>query len=100
MARSTWSRRLPRSLTIPEIMTIHTLADARALLDHLPDDHRDGRIWRHVAKQLAGAAAGADIESVSIALRLARMIGRIPVKLGARGKEGNVRSLYREDDLG
>ena len=87
MARSDWSRRLPRSLTIPDVMTIRTLADARALLDHLPDGHRDGRIWRHVANELAGAAVGADIASAAIALRLALMIGGIPVRLGA-GRKG------------
>jgi hypothetical protein len=35
--RLDWSRPLPRTLIIPEIMTLTTLADVQALLQHLPE---------------------------------------------------------------
>ena len=39
--RPNWSRALPRSLVIPDVMTIATLADARALMRHLPAGHAE-----------------------------------------------------------
>jgi hypothetical protein len=65
-----WSRRLPRLLVIPDVMTLTTLADVRTLMRHLPADHADRPAWRHVAAELTKAAAGADPADVSIALRL------------------------------
>jgi hypothetical protein len=52
------SQPLPRSLVIPGVTT---LADVRELLKHLPTGHRERSTWRHVAKQLAAAADGGDI---------------------------------------
>ena len=49
-------------------MTIATLADVRALLRHLPKQHRGTVPWRHVAAELDNGAAAID---VSIALRMA-----------------------------
>jgi predicted NBD/HSP70 family sugar kinase len=52
-------------------MTLKTLADVRALMRHLPEDRQARSTWRHVADQLAQAAAGAvDPAHVAIALRL------------------------------
>ena len=69
--RSNWSRPLPRPIIIPEIMTLTTLADVRTLIQkHLPKDRRERSTWRHVAVQLAKAAAGADTADVAIALRM------------------------------
>ena len=70
--RADWSRRLPRPLVIPTVMTLKTLTDVRELLRHLPEDRR--ATWRHVVTQLDQAAAGADAVDVSIALRMALML--------------------------
>ena len=69
--RADWSRRLPRPLVIPNVMTLKTLADVRELMRHLPADRRALATWRHVAIQLDQAAAGVDTADVSIALRMA-----------------------------
>jgi hypothetical protein len=42
----------------------------RELMRHLPEDRRAGSTWRHVAGELAKAAAGADPADVAIALRI------------------------------
>lgn len=69
--RPDWSRRLPRPLTIPGIITLTTLADVRALIEkHLPAECRERSTWRHVADRLAEAAADADTADVSVALLL------------------------------
>jgi hypothetical protein len=68
--RVDWSRSLPRPLVIPDGMTLKTLADVRELMRHLPEDRRVRRSWRHLAAQLAEAAAGADPADVAIVLRM------------------------------
>ncbi|MGO8974314.1 MAG: hypothetical protein ACLQNV_12420 [Steroidobacteraceae bacterium] len=50
--RADWSRPLPRSLVIPTIMTLKTLADVRTLMRHLPEDRRARPTWRHIAAEL------------------------------------------------
>jgi hypothetical protein len=47
---------LPRSLTIPDVMTIATLVDVRTLLKHLPKESRARSTWRYVADRLEEAA--------------------------------------------
>jgi hypothetical protein len=75
LPRPDWSRPLPRPLVIPKVMTLTTLADVRVLVErHLPEDRRTRSTWRHVAKQLAAAANGADPADAAISLRLALMI--------------------------
>jgi hypothetical protein len=74
VSNSDWSRLLPRTLVIPTVMTLRTLADARKLIQHLPEGRRARPTWRHVQEQLAQAAAGADRIDASIALRLALML--------------------------
>ncbi len=69
-----WSRCLPHPLTIPKVMNLTTLDDVRKLMRHLPEDHRQRQTWRHVAKQLEEAAAGADTVNVAISLRVALML--------------------------
>ena len=40
LPRLNWSRSLPRTLTIPGVMKLKTLADVRALIGHLPRSAR------------------------------------------------------------
>jgi hypothetical protein len=57
---------------------LKTLADVRTLMQHLPDGHRQRSTWRHVAKQLAAAAGGGDINDVVVALQLVLQLERVP----------------------
>jgi hypothetical protein len=58
--------------------TLKTLADVRTLMQHLPDGHRQRSTWQHVAKQLAAAADGGDINDAVIALRLVLQLENVP----------------------
>jgi hypothetical protein len=80
LPRPNWSRPLPQPLTIPTVMDLVTLADARELIRHVPKERRDNLNWRHVADELAKAAAGADTASVSIALRMVLMLEGVEYK--------------------
>ena len=54
-----WSRRLPRPIVIPDVMTLSTLADVRTLIEkHLPPRLRKKTTWRYVAAKLKEAAQG------------------------------------------
>ena len=76
--RADWSRPLPCSLVIPDVMTVTTLADARAFIEqHLPA-HYHKLTWQVVADDLKAAAEGADPHGVAIALRLALMLEGVP----------------------
>jgi hypothetical protein len=70
--RPDWSRPLPRPLTIPDLLTLETLADVRALVEkHLPAEYRAKFIWRQLAGLLRRAAEGQqDVSEVSIALKI------------------------------
>jgi len=65
-----WSRKLPRTLTIPTVMTLRTLADVRTLMSHLPADRKRMDTWKLVERQLKTAAAGGDIDQLAMTLRL------------------------------
>jgi hypothetical protein len=78
LPRPNWSRPLPRPLKIPSVTTLKTLADARELLKHLPKGHRERSTWRHVAKQLAAAAEGGDINDAVVPLRLVLQLENAP----------------------
>ena len=77
MSRPNWSRPLPQPLKIPDIMTLRTLADVRALLSHVPAQRRQFNTWRHVAKCIDDAARGGDIASAVIALRMVLMLEHV-----------------------
>jgi len=65
--RPDWSRRLPRPLTIPGIMTLRTLADLRTLIEkHLPAHCRSRTISGFVAERLAEAARGDDTAGATV----------------------------------
>ena len=70
MARPDWSRKLPRPLKLPTIMTLRTLGDIRAMLSRLPAERRQQSTWRHVADRLQLAARGGDINDAVTSLRL------------------------------
>ena len=78
MPRPNWSRPLPRPLKIPSVTTLKTLGDVRTLMQHLPNGHRQRSTWRHVAKQLAAAADGDDINDAVISLRLVPQLENVP----------------------
>ncbi len=82
MPHLNWSRALPRPLVIPTVMTLKTLADVRALMRHLPVEHRERPTWRYVAQQVAEAAAGAaDPADAAISLRLALMLENVECRV-------------------
>jgi hypothetical protein len=70
--RPDWSRPLPRPLTIPDLLTLETLADVRALVEkHLPAEYRAKFTRRHLAGLLKRAAEGQqDVSEVSTPLRI------------------------------
>jgi hypothetical protein len=57
--RPDWSRPLSRPLTIPDLLTLETLADVRVLVEkHLPPEYRTKFTWRQLAGLLKRAAEG------------------------------------------
>ena len=55
-------------------MKLITLADVRALVQHLPKDHRAKSTWRHVEKQLNAAALGG-LDTIDVAVPLPMVLG-------------------------
>jgi hypothetical protein len=52
--RLNWSRPLPRTLIIPDVMTLTTLADVRELVEHhVPAEVREKSTWQYLAQQLS-----------------------------------------------
>ena len=85
MTRSSWSRALPRALTIlddgKEFLRLTTLADVRDFLKHIPKERRQFDTWQHVEAELEKAAAGGDATQVSIALRMVLMLESVECRL-------------------
>jgi hypothetical protein len=76
-----WSRRLPRPIIIPRVMTLRTLADVRELLRHLSKEHKAKETWQHFAAQLDEAAHGADPVNVATALQMVFGMERVEYRL-------------------
>jgi hypothetical protein len=47
-------------------------------MQHLPDGHRERSTWRHVAKQLAAAADGFNINDLVVPLLLVLQLEHVP----------------------
>jgi hypothetical protein len=69
--RPDWSLPLPRSIIIPGIMTLKTLADVRKLIGHIPKARRQLSTWQYVEAQLHAAAEGGDVRDASVSLMMA-----------------------------
>jgi hypothetical protein len=76
--RPAWSTALPRPITLPQAMTLKTLADVRKLLGHIPKERRQLSTWQHVEKTLRECAAGDDPENISVALQIVLQGERVP----------------------
>jgi hypothetical protein len=81
MAKNTWSTPLPRPITVPQVMTLNTLADVRKLLGHIPRERRELSTWQHVEKTLQECAAGDDPVNISVALQIVLQAERVPYQL-------------------
>jgi hypothetical protein len=81
MAKSGWSTPLPRSITIPEVTALKTLADVRKLLSHIPKERRQLSTWQHVEKTLRECAAGEDPVNISVALQIVLQGERVPYQV-------------------
>jgi len=62
-------------------------------MQHLPAGHRQRSTWQHVAKQLAAAASGGDINDAVISLRLVLQLEQVPVSAAVRARDFRRRSL-------
>jgi hypothetical protein len=78
-----WSQPLPRPVIIPDVMTLATLADVRALVEkHLPAEYRAKFAWRQLAGLLRRAAEGQqDTAEVSTALRMVLQLEGVTCRL-------------------
>jgi hypothetical protein len=75
--RPEWSRRLPRPLVIPDVITLKTLADVRELIGHLPKEFRSRETWQSVIGHLNAAARGGDPNDVAVAPQLVLMLEKV-----------------------
>lgn len=51
---------LPRPITIPQVMTLKTLADVRKLIGLIPEERRELSTSQHVEATLQACASGDD----------------------------------------
>jgi hypothetical protein len=84
--RPNWSTSLPQPITIPEVITIKTLADVRKLLGHIPKERRALSSWQHVKKTLQACTRGDDPANISVALQVVLQAERVPFRVGKRTK--------------
>jgi hypothetical protein len=76
--RPSSSTLLPRPLTIPQVMTLKTLADVRKLIGYIPKERRELSTWQHVEATLQARAAGDDPVNISVALQIVLQGERVP----------------------
>ena len=77
--RANWSTPRPRPITIPQVMTLKTLADVRKLLGHIPKEGRELSTWQHVEARLREG------ELPSVTLQIVLQMERMPFTLGLPG---------------
>jgi hypothetical protein len=65
---------LPRPTTIPQVLTLKTLADVRELLKHIPIEKRELARWQH----LEAALKAGDPAETAVVLKLVLQIERVP----------------------
>jgi hypothetical protein len=53
-----WSQRLPKSIELHGLMTLHTFADVRTMMLDLPPETHKIPSWQHMAATLLKAADG------------------------------------------
>jgi hypothetical protein len=53
-----WSQRLPKSIELHGLMTLHTFADVRSMMLDLPPETQKIPSWQHMADTLLKAADG------------------------------------------
>ena len=70
-----------KPVTIPQVMTLKTLADVRKLLGHIPKERRQLSTWQHVEKTLRECAVGDDTENISVALQIVPQGERVPHRI-------------------
>jgi hypothetical protein len=87
--RPSWSTPLPRPITIPQVMTLRTLADVRKLLGHIPKERRELSTWRHVEATLQACAAGEDTVNISVALQIVLQAEHVPYQVVKNAKRLN-----------
>jgi hypothetical protein len=95
--RADSSRPLPRSIVIPGVMTIATLADVLELVEkRLPKHYRQETPWRHVAAELKAVGKNGNTADVSTALQMALSLSGVDFQVVQRGRQGH---LDRRDRL-
>jgi hypothetical protein len=85
--RPDWSTPLSRPLTIPNVMTLRTLADVAELLGYIPKQRRALSSWQHVEKTLQACARGDDPANIGVALQLVLQAERVPHTVGKVAKK-------------
>jgi hypothetical protein len=75
VSRASWSRPLPQTLVIPDVMTLTTLASVRVFVtQRLPKPYRGRPHWLAVARDIEAAARGGDPAETTMAIRMALLI--------------------------
>jgi hypothetical protein len=75
VSRANWSRPLPQTLVIPDVMTLWTLAGVRVFVtQRLPKPYCDRPHWLAVARDVEVATRGGDPAETVMVIRMALLI--------------------------